>query len=102
MRDPLDLPGQEADEAEQAEKAKVLRQQQVDDIKWLMGHTPGRRFVTRLLEETGLRRTSFHTSGSLMALNEGRKQLGYFLEGELLEITPEGYLKLLMEYQRNE
>lgn len=45
--------------------------------------------------------TSFHNSGSVMALNEGRKQLGYFLTGELLDITPDAYLKLLKEY-RNE
>lgn len=99
MRDSLDLPGQEADEAKAAELQRFRRQQQIDDIKWLMGHPQGRRFATRLLEETGLRRTSFNTSGSVMAMNEGRKQLGYFLEGELLEIAPEGYLKLLMEYQ---
>ena len=36
-----------------------------------------------------------------MAFNEGRKHIGYFLTGELLEITPDGYLKLLKEY-RNE
>jgi hypothetical protein len=99
MRDSFDLPGQEADEAKAAELRRFKRQQQIDDIKWLMGHPQGRRFVTRLLEETGLRRTSFNTSGSVMALQEGRKQLGYFLEGELLEIAPDGYLKLLMEYR---
>ena len=102
MRDTFDLPAQEADEAKAAELQRFKRQQQVDDIKWLMGHPQGRRFVTRLLEESGLRRTWFHTSGSLMALNEGRKQLGYFLEAELLDIAPEGYFKLLQEYRFSE
>lgn len=85
-----------ADEAAQADR--VARQQQVDDLKWLMAHAAGRRFVTRLLEETGLFRTSFHTSGSVMSLNEGRKQVGYFLQSELVATTPEAYLKLLKEF----
>jgi hypothetical protein len=102
MRDPYDLPGQDEEAANSVEIQKVKRQQQVEDIKWLMGHPQGRRIVTRLFEEAGLRRTSFHTSGSVMALNEGRKQLGYFLEAELLEVAPEGYFKLLQEYRSNE
>ena len=56
-------------------------------------------YTTLFRSITGLRRTSFNTSGSVMALQEGRKQLGYFLEGELLEIAPDGYLKLLQEFR---
>jgi hypothetical protein len=101
MRDPTDLPLQEAERETEQARATSRRQQQVDDIKWLMAHAAGRRFVSRLLEETGVHRTSFHNSGSTMAFNEGRKHLGYFLTGELLEIAPDAYLKLLREY-RNE
>jgi hypothetical protein len=34
-----------------------------------------------------------------MAHQEGRKHVGYYLTGELLEITPEGYFRLLKEYR---
>ena len=88
----------EDEAAERAKAEKIKRQQDVEYIKWLMAHAPGRRFVTRLLEQTGLFRTSYHASGSLMALNEGRKQIGYFLQGELVEIVPDAYLKLLKEF----
>lgn len=99
-RDPHEAMAQEeTDKANIASAAKLKRQTQIDDIKWLMAHPSGRRFVSRLLEEAGTFRTSFHNSGSMMALNEGRKQLGYFLTGELLEIVPDGYLKLLKEYR---
>jgi hypothetical protein len=99
-RDPHDaLTQEETDQANIAATEKLKRQQQIDDIKWLMAHPSGRRIVCRLLEESGTFRTSFHSSGSIMALNEGRKQLGYFLTGELLEIVPDGYLKLLKEYR---
>jgi len=100
IRDPHDVLTQDAsaEAAEQSKAAAFQRQQQIEDIKWLMAHASGRRFVSRLLEETGVHRTAFHTSGAVMSFNEGRKHLGYFLTGELLEITPEGYLKLLKEY----
>ena len=103
MRDPHDAlardPDAEAADAAQAERTR--REQQVEDIKWLMAHAPGRRIVTRLIEETGLFRTSFHTSGSVMSLNEGRKQIGYFLQAELVTITPDAYLKLLKDFTSN-
>lgn len=99
-RDPHDaLARSPEDEAEETAKAaETVRKQQEEDIKWLMAHAPGRRFVTRLIEQTGLFRTSFHTSGSVMACNEGRKQVGYFLQSELVSITPDAYLKLLKEF----
>lgn len=98
-RDPHDALAQSPEDEEQSEsEAKLKRQQQVEDIKWLMAHPSGRRLVARLLEQTGLFRTSFHTSGSVMALNEGRKQIGYWAQGELVEIVPDAYLKLLKEF----
>jgi hypothetical protein len=100
-RDPYDLTTIEAAAESAQEDARLTRQQQVDDLKWLMAHASGRRFVGRLLQETGVLRTSFHHSGSTMAFNEGRKTIGYFLTGELLDITPDAYLRLLKEF-RNE
>lgn len=100
MRDPHDalVRDPEVEAANAAQTQEQARKQQVEDIKWLMAHASGRRFVTRLLEEAGLFRTSFHTSGSVMSLNEGRKQIGYFIQGELVEVCPEAYLKLLKEF----
>lgn len=101
MNDPLDLQAREQEqEAREASRA-AKRQQEVEDIKWLMAHPAGRRILARIMEFTGPRRTSFHTNGSTMALNEGRKQVGLWLEGEVLELVPDAYLKLLKEF-RNE
>lgn len=88
----------EVEAAQAAETDRAKRKQEVEDIKWLMAHAQGRRFVARLLAETGLFRTSFHTSGSVMALNEGRKQIGYFVQGELMDIDPNAYMKMLKEF----
>lgn len=97
MRDPIE-PVDEREE-QQAQAATMLkRKQQVEDFKWLMAHAQGRRIVSRLLEESGVHRTSFNHSGSVMAFNEGKRHLGLYLMAEILEIAPESYVKLLKEY----
>ena len=102
MRDPLDTADQDAQAAEQAKKAELRRRREIDDFKWLMAHAQGRRFICRLLEESGVFRTSFHVSGSTAAHNEGRKHIGYILTAEAMEITPDAYVRLLKEYQRDD
>lgn len=77
--------------------AKRKRHQELDDIRWLMTHPQGRRIVRRLLDMTGPRRTPYHSHGAQMAFNAGMQNVGLFIEGEVLEATPEGYIKLLRE-----
>jgi hypothetical protein len=102
MRDPTDLRSQERDAESEELVANEKRRKELEDIKWLMAHPQGRRVVTRLLEEAGVNRTSFNHSGSVMAFSEGKRHIGLFLTGELLQAAPEGYFKLLKEYQAKE
>ena len=102
MSDPTDALTQDDSEATNQAKANIQRQQQVEDLKWLMGHAQGRRIVTRLFEKTGIRRTPFHTSGSQMSFNAGAQNVGLWLEAEVLEASPDAYFKLLKEFARNE
>lgn len=97
MRDPIE-PVDEREEATEQARRALKRKQQVEDFKWLMAHAQGRRIVSRLLEESGVHRTSFNHSGSVMAFNEGKRHLGLYLMAEILEIAPESYVKLLKEY----
>jgi hypothetical protein len=99
MRDPTDLKSQEREAESDELVARELRRKELEDLKWLMAHPQGRRIVSRLLEEAGVNRTSFNHSGSLMAFNEGKRHLGLFLTAEVLHAAPEGYFKLLKEYQ---
>ena len=99
MRDPTDFQSQEREAKAEEVVARELRRKEVEDIKWLMAHPQGRRIVCRLLEEAGVNRTSFNHSGSLMAFNEGKRHLGLFLTAEVLQAAPEGYFKLLKEFQ---
>ena len=97
MRDPIE-PVDEHEEAAEKARHALKRKQQVEDFKWLMAHAQGRRIVSRLLEESGVHRTSFNHSGSVMAFNEGKRHLGLYLMAEILEIAPESYVRLLKEY----
>jgi hypothetical protein len=99
-------PIDEAESREQSEHAKrehaqQRERQQAEDVKWLMANAQGQRFLTRLLEETAVFSTAFHTSGQVMALNEGRKQIGYWLIGELTAHTPDAFINLLRSYARS-
>lgn len=96
-RSPYDLLEPTDPRADQAAE-KVKREQQREDIKWLMAHPAGRRIAARLLEVTGTRRSTFNPSGSVMSFHEGRRTVGLWFEAELLDAAHEGYLKLLKEY----
>lgn len=98
--DPTDLKRQERDaEAEEA-GARERRRKELEDLRWLLGHPQGRRIVTRLLDEAGVYRSSFNHSGSVMAFNEGKRHIGLFLIAELIEASPDGFMKVLKEHGR--
>jgi hypothetical protein len=97
--DPTDLNRQDRDaDAEEAE-ARDTRRKELEDLRWLLGHPQGRRLVLRMLEETGVFRSSFNHSGSLMAFNEGRRNIGLWLTSELMEGSADGYLRVLKEHK---
>ncbi len=98
-KDPTDLREQEREAEADEARAREHRRKEGEDLRWLMAHPQGRRVVARLLEEAGVFRSSFNHSGSLMAFNEGKRHMGLFLTGEILEAAPEGYFKLLREYK---
>lgn len=98
-KDPTDLNRLEREaEAEEA-VARERRRKELEDLRWLLGHPQGRRIVSRLLDEAGVFRSSFNHSGSVMAFNEGRRHMGLFVTGELLEASADGYMKVLKEYK---
>ncbi len=96
-RDPTDLAGQEQDALYADALAAKARQKEVDDLKWLMAHAQGRRIVWRLLAHTGIYRSTFHTSGSVMSRQEGIREVGLFLLDEVENAAPGEFLKMLGE-----
>jgi hypothetical protein len=95
-QDPTDLHAHARDADAQGLTQSVHRKQELDDIRWLMGHKQGRRFVTRLLDKAGVYRTSF-TGNSETFFREGMRNLGLFVLGEVMDVTPENFAKMLEE-----
>lgn len=82
------------------QKADNARKTFVEDVRWLMSSPRGRRLVWWLLGKSGVSRTSFNNSGSVMAFNEGQRNIGLMLQAEVLEASPDAYMTMLQE-QRN-
>lgn len=79
---------------------EVLAEQQrreVEDLKWLMAHKPGRRIMWGLLDLAGVYRTSFNNSGSVTAFNEGQRNVGLRYVAKIQEQMPDQYLLMLKE-----
>jgi len=95
--DPLDTRAQERAQREQREQEELERQNAQNDLKKLLNEKWGRRIVARWLEITGVDRSSFHTSGSVMAFNEGMRNVGLRLLAQMLEADPECYALMIQE-----
>lgn len=96
--DPLDLRGQEKAHAELSERNKLDLLTEQEDFKWLMGNKRGRRIVWRLLERTGVYRSSF-TGNSETFFREGMRNVGLALLAQVHEITPDQFAVMLKEQQ---
>lgn len=94
--DPLDLRGQERAKEQSDERTKLALQNEQDDFKWLMSSKRGRRIVWRLLERTGVYRSSF-TGNSETFFREGQRNVGLMLMAQINEFCPDQYALMLKE-----
>ena len=78
-------------------QTNAKRTQELNDIKWLMAHKQGRRFVHRLLGRAGVYRSSFTNSGQTNFL-EGERNVGLFVINEVSEASFDNYLTMLQEH----
>jgi len=85
---------QEVKRAEQ--KAKNQRDTEIADLKNLLSSKRGRRIVWRILEQTGMHRTSF-TGNSTTFFNEGQRNIGLWLVEQVLSADTDAYLEMVKE-----
>lgn len=98
--DPLDLPQQARIKTQSDEAAKQKHAIELDDFRWLMEDKRGRRTVWRLLERTGVYRTSF-TGNSETFFREGQRNIGLAILSLLHEACPEKYAIMHKEQREN-
>ena len=100
--DPLDLRGQERAKAERATRDRIDRENEQADIKWLMSNKRGRRVVWRLLDQSGVFRSSFNTNSMTMAFAEGNRNYGLRILALVHDLCPELYPTMMKELTTNE
>lgn len=74
--DPLDVQGQETAKSDKDTRAKLVRDNDDADFKWLMGSKRGRRMIWRQLDRAGVFRLSFNPNAMQMAFAEGNRNEG--------------------------
>jgi len=95
----------EPDDAARAEKtlkAQLARQTEIDDLLWLMSDKRGRRFMWRLLQGSGIYRTSFTGDALSMAFKEGERNQGLRLMDQVMQHCPERFSVMQKEAPKNE
>jgi hypothetical protein len=95
--DPLDLQGQQAAKAKASEGDAHQRRTELEDLRWLMSDKRGRRFMFRLLSDSGLYRLSFAYDAAATAFNEGQRNLGLRFLNDVMEHCPERFLEMQQE-----
>lgn len=95
--DPFDIVGQKKQREEREKRTALQRQNDEDDIRWLMGQKRGRRFMARMLAMTGVYRTSF-TGNSETFFREGMRNIGLILLADVHSLCPEEFVTMLKEH----
>lgn len=85
-------------EREDEDAHRLRRENELDDIAWLMSEKRGRRIMYRLLEMTAVFTSSF-TGNSQTFFNEGRRAVGTTLISDISEAGLEE-LELKMKMER--
>ncbi len=99
--DPLDTASQ-AKRKEDGEKlAQLARQQENDDLLFVMSAPQGRRFIWGLLGRAGVFRSTFNTNALGMAFGEGSRNEGLKLFNHIHEVCPELYLLMTKEQKKD-
>jgi hypothetical protein len=88
------------DVAQSLQKDKLRRETEIDDLKKIIDTPHGRRTVWRILEHTGMYRTSF-TGNSTTFFNEGQRNIGLWLVDEVLSADSNQYLAMIKENNKH-
>jgi len=78
------------------EAQKKQRDAEIADFKWVLSDSRGQRVIRRILEQTGVFNLSFVTAQpDLTAFREGSRNVGIFINAEILEVSPEKYMEIM-------
>jgi len=79
------------------EKLQFGREQELNDVAWVLSAPEGRRFFERYLGLCGVFRSSFGNGNDTTNFNEGERNIGLKLLNDLNEANPQAYVDMLQE-----
>lgn len=97
--DPVDFAALEAQQEQALAQAATRNAAEADDLKWLMADPRGVRFMRRLLERSGVFRSSFTGDPHSTAFREGERNIGLGLIALVSEDCPERLAALMTKGQ---
>jgi hypothetical protein len=95
--DPTDIKAQDRAKDDIEVRARLSRDTEESDLKWLMGSKRGRRIVWRLLDRAGVFRISFSTNSMQMAFAEGNRNFGQYILSQIHATCPDLYPVMIKE-----
>lgn len=101
MKDPLDPYDIDEAKSKLDDKAKERRLQIEDDFRFIMRSKQGRRFLWRLLDRTGVYRTTFRPN-SEMAFLEGVRSVGVSVLTDMHRLALNESLLMMQEMQADD
>lgn len=94
-----------AADPEQVKSAKERelrgREQELNDIAWVLSNPSGRRMLWHYLSHCGIFKTSFTGSSETFYL-EGKRSVGLKLLADITECNPDAYLQMMKEAKERE
>lgn len=94
--DPFDLVGNDEQKAKREKAQRLDAYLSDEDMKWFMGAKRGRRIAYRILDRSGVFRSSF-TGNSETFFREGMRNVGLILLNQIHEVVPESYVLMMKE-----
>ncbi len=79
---------------------KSRRKAELNDLFTIMNTDQGRRFIYRLLDLAGVYRISYTGNSQSTAFNEGKRNIGLFIQSEITESDEGLYFKMITEHKK--
>ena len=95
--DPIALNDQAEAADSKALRDRMAAEREAADIRWLMESEQGRRIVWRILNQSGVFRSSFSSDALAMAFSEGNRNIGLQLMAQVHELCPDMYPEMVRE-----
>jgi hypothetical protein len=100
MKQPRNI-GDEGQVRERNAQARLIREQEANDVRSLLNSEEGRRYLWRLLSRCRVYKSSFTGSSETFFL-EGQRHVGLAILDDIMDAEPDAYLLMIKENRKGD